>query len=105
MKSRYDVTIQSDEKNPSGLFYPDACQFPIASFKNLYGNKSYTINQKDIDRFDQTVSIEYNSAQYDDIVLLINDIEDIHVLVPGDTVNYPDIEDIQQWFIKNRIKA
>jgi hypothetical protein len=95
MKSRYDVIPPSNQTTDTGLYYPDICRYPINQFVKKETQKQYALRQPDIDRFDLTVNTEYGVPAYDDLVLSLNNIANIHDLVPGQVLNFPDINDIQ----------
>jgi hypothetical protein len=80
-----------------GQFYPDICRLPIDNFSFNKTVKQYRLRQSDIDRFDLTVQVEYGTSEYDDLVLWLNNVENIHDLVPGQVINFPDLSDLQSF--------
>lgn len=44
----------------------------------------------------------YGSIKYEDILLLLNNIEDVFEIVPGSELIIPDEQDIRDFIVKNR---
>lgn len=45
----------------------------------------------------------YNVADYEDVILLINNIEDPYEVVPGTLLLIPDIRDVKQFILDNAV--
>jgi hypothetical protein len=103
MKTRYDVTPVSDQSNVSGNLYPDVIMMPLDDLTITVTPKPYIMTQKDIDRFDCTVNIEYGSPQYDDLVLLFNGIGSIHAITVGQQLLFPDKSDLDTFLLRNMV--
>lgn len=47
----------------------------------------------------------YGTVIYDDIILLINNVEDVFALRPGTVLRIPKIEDLKDFILKQKSKA
>lgn len=103
MKSRYDVMTASIEQNTRGLYYPDVLTFDMNKFTYNYALKEVIVTQRYKDRFYLACFSLYQTCDYDDIVLWLNNKESVHSLVIGETIYFPDIRDIESFMIDNKV--
>lgn len=43
----------------------------------------------------------YNTVEYEDIIMLLNNIEDPWQLVPGSPLRIPNFQNLQRWILQN----
>lgn len=103
MISRYNVIPAASQTDSAGNNYPDIMLFPWKSLNITVPPKLYQMRQNDIDRFDVTCYIEYQTWAYDDLVLWFNGIEDIHSIVPGQILKFPDKGDLDKFISANKV--
>lgn len=102
MISRYDTIPAAKQTDASGNSYPDIMLFPWKNMKVTASPKLYAMTQSDIDRFDITCHTEYGVWAYDDLVLWFNGIEDLHAVIPGQILKFPDKTDLDRFLASNR---
>lgn len=103
MISRYNLMPASAQHDTLGNAYPDVMLFTLASLPKTVEPKPYMLKAEDIDRFDRLVAVEYGVAAYDDLVLYYNGIGNVHDLVPGQIILFPDKDDLEAFIAKSRI--
>ena len=101
MKSRYDfmkpgVTEDSvDQDN-----YPDSLTLIYLEFELQDSVEAVELRDVDIIQFWNFVHSRYGTAEYDDIILSLNNIPHKNFLKPGDIIYVPSLKDIERSFMK-----
>lgn len=99
MPNRYLVIKESEEhSDTNGNFYPDIFSIPINNFKPQKAPQIYTLSERDIYRFDLLIFNYYKDSNYDDIILMLNNIEHISDVEPGTKILLYDVEDINSFY-------
>lgn len=100
--SKY-ITISESENHidSTGLKYPDIFSFPIINFEFNDIPQKYILTQQDVYRFDLLMYSYYGNANYDDLVLFINNIEHISLIDPGFTIYLPSKRDLDLFYQEN----
>jgi hypothetical protein len=102
MKSRYDLMQDSQTLNEEfNTFFKDPLTFPFDSFPITTTPLKYTITNTDIIRPDLLVYRAYGKSFYDDIIMILNEIDDWTNLNPGDTIYLPSIGDLEKFYKEN----
>jgi len=101
--TRYAVIPDSSDTDTNSNYYPDIMQFPVEDFKYSQPPVEYTMTEMDIDRFDLLVTKFYGSIEYSDIILWLNNVEYIHRLSSGDSMLLPLRNDIDNFYIENKV--
>ena len=83
----------------NGVYWPDVITFPINKFIWTSTPEVITLTQNYIDRFDIFMYEYYNVAEYDDLILFLNNIKYKGDLVAGDKLLMPKKEDIEDFFL------
>lgn len=106
MKTLYDIMKTSETRDGEGGFYPDPLSFTLTSFNVTSIPIEYDLNENDKKRPDILMYKAYGTAQYDDLVMLLNNIGLIDEVETGTKVYLPDKNDIDNFYIKliNRIE-
>lgn len=99
--TRYTLMNESNVVDTFGNPFPDLFTFPLEKFKITKATQKYVLTSNDIDRFDLLISAYYGTADYDDIVLIFNQINLIYEKSPGDVIYLPDIYDIETFYRSN----
>lgn len=86
--------------NGSGQAYPDILTFPINRFQYQNSQFEATLTSMDIERFDLFIFSYYQTPDYTDIVLWLNNVATKHDLTVGDTILLPDTEDISRFYLR-----
>ena len=71
-------------------------------FQWTNGYFKHKISKLEIERPYLLSQIYYQSVEYWDIILLVNNIEDVFELVPLSELYIPKLEDIKSFVLKNR---
>ncbi len=100
MKSIYDVmkasTVVTDE---NGNFYPDPLSFPLNRFKITNSVLEYSLEDTDLVRMDILMQRAYNTPEFDDILLMLNNLGIVDDLESGQTFYLPDRSDIESFLV------
>jgi hypothetical protein len=99
MKTRYSLTDTTEDHAGT---WPDCLSVPIRSFKYKSTAQAARLTQVDVDRFDLFLFNHYNSLDYIDIILWLNNLGSIRQLQAGDTIKLPAKSDLDSFYIKNR---
>jgi hypothetical protein len=101
MKSKYLTIKNSTETDSTGNYYPDIMTFPINKF--LYNDipLKVIITAMDIQRFDYFVFQFYNTSDYTDIILWLNNKSSVHELITGEELILPTPEDMDKFYMEN----
>ena len=100
-RTRYDTIKPSSQINLKGNQYPDLMSFPIDKFKFTEISKEYILTEPDIDRFYLVCYREYGVSYFDDIILWLNNIDTIHDVTPGTSIQLPAKKDLDRFIIRN----
>lgn len=100
MRTRYLVMIDSlsETDSETGEAYPDVMTFPIELFTYTQTTIEYPLNVNDIQRIDTTMNTYYGLAEFDDIVLWLNDIPFIYDEDAGKLIELPRKKDVEKFF-------
>ena len=100
MRSRYKTMLLSETETDSvtGEAYPDVMSFPIESFTYTQTTVEYPLTVNDINRIDSTMSIYFGVAEFDDIVLWLNDVGFIYDQEAGTKIELPRKKDVERFF-------
>lgn len=103
MRSRYDVMKRNiNTKDSDGNFYYDALSFPLDKFRVTIPALEYNLSETDISRIDILMFRAYSLSEYDDIVMLLNNIGILDDVESGEEFYLPDRVDIENFLIRNR---
>lgn len=80
--------------------YPDIMTFNINKFKYNYTPLNIVLSEQDVINFPLLMFNNYNTTDYDDIVLWLNNIESKNGLVSGQTILLPNKKDIDDFYLK-----
>lgn len=101
MKSRYNfmkASIEEDSVDQNN--YPDPLTLNYHEFELKEGVEAIELRDVDILQFWNLIHKKYGTAEYDDIVLELNNIPHKNFLNPGDVIYIPSVRDIERSFIK-----
>jgi hypothetical protein len=99
MKSKYLTIKKSDVyTDENGNAYPDIFSFPNDKLTLTRKAQKYILNANDIARFDTLISSYYGIADYDDLVLWINEINYIGDVAIGTEIILPDKNDLDDFY-------
>jgi len=99
--NRYFLMNESIITDHFGNKYPNLFTFPLNKFRITKSPQKYVLTSNDIDRFDLLISSYYGTSDYDDIVLIYNNINLIYERNPGDIIYLPDPYDIEMFYRNN----
>lgn len=99
--NRYDVMKLSNVPNNEGGFYYDPFTIPLDSFKITKNPLQYSLREIDKNRFDLLMFKAYGTSTFDDIVLLLNNVEHLNEVETDTTVYFPDRADVDSFFLEN----
>lgn len=74
-----------------------------SAFPWTNGYYSHKISQLEIERPYLLSVYYYGTIEYEDIILLLNNISDIFDVVPGSEFKIPKIEDVKKFLFDNKI--
>ena len=101
MKSIFLTIKDSLVADSLGNFYPDLMTFPINRFIYNDSPLKVVITAGDIARFDTFIFKFYNTSDYTDIILWLNNKASVHDLSTGDELLLPTPDDIDKFYIGN----
>jgi len=100
IRNRYLLTKNSENMYENNE-YPDILTFPLQKFVYTKTPLIYTLTYQDISRFDVFIFNQYGTCDYDDFILMLNNIYFKEDLAVGDKIILPDLEDIENFYSKN----
>lgn len=104
MRSRYDLAQDSKVSSGKGTFYKDIFTIPLQKFNHNNPSLEVTLTDDIIKRPDYFSSKIYSSdAELEDIVFWLNDIGLIYYKTPGDLLDAPALEDLENFYYKYRV--
>ena len=93
----------SPAMNIDGTIYRDCLSLPLRDYRPQRNGSIVRLTQVDIDRFDIYIDKYYNSLDYIDIILWLNNVSSVRELSAGDFITLPAKSDLNTFFINNRI--
>ena len=93
-----DNTSDIDE---NGQYWPDIMTFPINRFQYTIAPREITLTEQNVIRMDLLIFNYYNTSDYDDIILWLNNIEYKTDLEAGQKFLLPDKRDIERFYVDN----
>lgn len=100
MRTKY-MTIKDSptEVNTYGDAYPDIMTFPINEFQYNDIPRRVILTQADVARFDLFSYRYYNSCDFTDLLLWLNNKSSFHELEVGEEILVPTSDDINSFFV------
>jgi hypothetical protein len=87
-----------------GTVYPDCLSVPLNQFRYKKNASAVRLTQVDIDRFDLFIFGKYNTCDYIDLILWLNNIGSVRELTAGMTIKLPAKSDLDSFYIKYRVE-
>ena len=103
MRSRYDLAKDSGTRSTAGTLYKDICTIPMNKFRYSTAPMEYKLTMIDIRRLDLLVFNLYGIAEFDDLLLWLNDIQDPTTLTVGQTILVPSKTDMESFYYAARV--
>lgn len=104
MRSRYDMAQDSTVKADDDTYYKDIFTIPLQKFNYDNPSSEITLTKNLIKRPDFFSSRVYNGeAELEDLVFWLNVIGLIHYSVPGDLIDAPSSDDLENFYYKYRV--
>lgn len=100
--NRYIDYAESTQTDPNGKTYLDPLSFDISKFIYSVRPQEYRITYLDKYRFDILIARAYGTADYRDIVLILNAIAHPMLMNAGDILLLPARKDIET-FLKDQM--
>jgi hypothetical protein len=72
-----------------------------SNFKFTNGYKKHYVSSDEILKPYLISMGYYGTVEYEDVILLVNNIQDPYELIPGIEINIPNLQDIQQFIVDN----
>jgi hypothetical protein len=101
MKNIYNTIKASLEVDSLGNTYPDVCTFSINTFRYYNNPLTITLTSADCIRFDLLIYAYYQTSDYTDLILWLNNLKSYHDLVAGNEIILPDPNDITRFYLTN----
>jgi hypothetical protein len=98
MREQIFSIIQTE---PEIIYDPTSVNFSKFQWTNGYYN--HVLTQREIEKPYLISLTYYSTVDYEDIILLVNNIADIWKCAPGTSIKVPKIEDVKS-FMKDYIK-
>jgi hypothetical protein len=95
------INIDADNSTTIDVFDPMSCDF--SKFEWTNGFYLHKVTQKEILKPYVISDAYYGTSDYEDLILLINNIDDPFSMYPGVEIKIPKIEDLKVFILKNRI--
>lgn len=104
MRSRYDLSQDSTVKSNKGTFYKDIFTIPIQKFNHNNPSIEVTVTESLIKRPDYFSSNVYQiESELEDLIFWLNDIGLIYDLSPGDIIDAPSLNDLENFYYRYRV--
>jgi len=105
MRSRYDLTKDSTVMGSDGTAYKDIFTLPLRKFNYNTPSTEVSLDKEMIRRPDYLASRIYQTdeSELDDLVLMLNDIGLIHYSSPGDIIDAPSSNDLENFYYQYRV--
>lgn len=95
---RYELLEKNKTENGIDIFKP--ASIPWTEFEFSTGYRKHIITRNEIIKF-YLVSFKYfSTVDYEDLLLLINNISDIFTILPGTEIKIPYLDDINNFILK-----
>lgn len=101
MRSRYDLMQMSEQKDSSGLNYPDVLTLPLDQLEFNNPLTEVKINQNYLKRFYNLCYDQWKITYYDDLLLFMNGISTEELLQIGEIILVPSKQDMDSYYSKN----
>ncbi len=102
MRSRYDLAEDSSILSDNDTPYKDICTIHMDKFRYTTAPSEYYITMIDVKRIDLMIFNLYGTAEFDDLLLWLNDIADPTTLVVGDKLLVPSKSDMETFYYVSR---
>lgn len=99
IRNRYLLTKNAEYMYKNNQ-YSDILTLPLQKFVYTKAPLIYTLTEIDIERFDVFTFNQYGTCDYDDILLMLNNVYFKHDLEIGQTLIIPDLVDLENFFLK-----
>jgi hypothetical protein len=104
MRSRYDLANNSSQKsNNTNTYYKDIYSIPTRKFQYNETSQFHNLNQGDLYRQDIMIYRYYDVAEFDDIVLWLNNIGYLQDEKSGNNITIPALIDMENFYYKYRV--
>lgn len=100
--TRYDLMKDSNTLDPNGIFYPDPLTIPLKNFQITSPVVKYTVKSQDVIRPDILFYKAHGTANFYDIVFMLNNKGYIDDVQAEDELYIPDRVDLENFFMENR---
>ncbi len=101
MKSRYDFMQPGNVRDESSFdYYPDPLTLNFHTFTLKEPLEALQLTDSDITKFWWAIHKRYGTAEYDDVILGLNNIAHKNFMKEGDIIYIPSVADIEQSFAK-----
>jgi len=97
---RYKLLKKITSENGIDIYSPSSVEWHKFNFAN--GFKKHIVTQDEIYKPYLISYRYYNSVNYDDIILLVNNTDDIFKFEPGIEIKIPYLEDIEKFILENK---
>lgn len=100
--SRYFYMSLLESNNPVEVNVYDPLSLDFSDFPWKNGWEEYRVQDADIRKFYRVSQMYYGTPEYEDILLLINNIADPFELIPGTIVFIPEFNELKSYLLKKR---
>lgn len=97
---RYNLYSVFQEQDGVKLFNPSSLD--LSTFNWTNGYYQHVLSKSDILKPYLISYSYYGTVEYEDIILLLNNIEDIFAIPPGTKIYVPTLENLQSFILLNR---
>lgn len=98
MRSRYDLAQNATVRGEDGTFYKDIFTIPTQKFRLTESQNLAYITEKDRERIDLFMFNQYSYAEFDDLILWLNNKGLIYDLEIGTELELPTREDLENFY-------
>lgn len=103
MRSRYDLAQNSTTQSDEGTYYKDIFTIPIQKFQYTESFLEHDLSTQDIERVDLMMHRKYRLSEFDDLVMLINNIGFIYEEEVGDQIQLPSLNNLDNFYYNYRV--
>jgi|LSPZ01.1.fsa_nt_gi hypothetical protein len=96
-RSRFDFMLSSNVKDIDDEAFPDVLSVDYLNTQFTELPKFTEVTQPDIERFWLFMYNYYGNCDYDDLLLMINNVPYVTCLQPGDPIYLPKLSDIESF--------
>lgn len=101
MRNIYNIMKQSIVQAEDGTYYPDVCTLDFQEFSPQYGTKGVSLSQNDLNRLDLLPYKMYGINEFEDLILMLNNIDYYKNVEVNETIIIYDLIDIEQFYNNN----